>query len=72
MKKKILKWVTDILEFAALYGILYSVHEAYDSGPKMWHVVGCIAIIYTIHGYMIYRERNKEYFEKKEAKKYGE
>lgn len=72
MKKKILKWIIDLLEFAALYGLLYSVYKVYDFGPKMWHVMGCLFIIYSIHGYMMYRERNKEYFKKKEAKKYGE
>lgn len=63
-KSKFWEYVRGGLENASSYGIIVLLLEAYQYTWKFWTGIGLLAVIYTLHGYELYRANNKEYFNK--------
>ena len=68
-KQKILSQSSRFIRSAANCGALLLLYKAYKTNIEFWLGFICLLIIASIDGYMMYKEKNKEYFEKKEAEK---
>jgi len=72
MKRSVIfQHIRNIISVIAAYGLGNLMYNAYGTGKEFWLGILCFGVIQCIEGYDYYRVSNKEYFEKKEAEKYG-
>ena len=73
MKRSVIfQHIRNLISAIAACGLGTLMYNAYGNGKEFWLGLLCFGIIQGIEGYDYYKANNKEYFEKKEAEKYGE